>query len=55
MAIDRENIANISVFTGFLHSDNEQTVADAFFKFIIHVIAKAKKYTSFRLDNNLLK
>ena len=55
MATDRENIANTSVFTGFLHSDNEQTVADAFFKFITQVIAKAKKYTRFRLDNNLFK
>jgi len=55
MAIDRENMANTSVFTGFLHSDNEQMVADAFFKFITHVVAKAKKYTSFRLNNDLLE
>jgi hypothetical protein len=48
MAIDRENIANISVFTGFLHSDNEQMMAGAFKQFITHAIAKIKKYTNFR-------
>jgi len=55
MAIDRENMANTSVFTELLHPDSEQMVADAFFIFITHVTAKVKKYTNFTLNKKLMK